>query len=259
MEFDDINRELRELCEQNCDEPVPDCLDLDLDAELVAAIEECMLEEELAALNGTAAPIDMTGWTMTTTKIISPYFVEPVQTMADLPAADVPGAVRYVDDQRASYMFKDGKWIVFSMTTTKPDRAPPRLLTDTCDGIHPPRSMDYFRRFSNAPTGAEELKAWASIGVSGRVLREWADVYPIGDPVVFKVPKGLRDRSEFCTDVPRKHSAGPNPCGEVTLMSSRPCTPNHVTLDIDLTRSLKSITLSDIGVGPKKRKILSSR
>jgi hypothetical protein len=171
MEFDDINRELRELCEQNCDEPVPDCLDLDLDAELVAAIKECMLEEELAALNGTAAPIDMPGWTVTRTAI----------------------------------------------TTTKPDRAPLRLLTDTCDGIHPPRNMNYLRR-----------------------------KFPL---------------SEFCTDVPRKHSAGPNPCGEVTLMSSRPCTLNHVTLDIDLTRSLKSITLSDIdiGVGPKKRKILSSR
>lgn len=210
MNFDDINRELRELCEQNCDEPVPDCLDLDLDAELVAAIEECMLEEELSALNGTAAPIDMTGWTVVRTTISTPK-----------------------------------------------SRAP-SLLTDTCDGSHPPR-MEYFRRFSNAPTNAEELGAWASIGVTGSVLCEWADVYPIGDPVVFTVPKCLRDRGEFCTDVPRKHSAGPNPCGEVKLLSSRPCTLNHVTLDIDLTRSLKSITLSDIGVGPKKHKILSSR
>jgi hypothetical protein len=227
--IDDLNAELRE---QDF---------LDLDGELADVIEAMMLAEDAAFMAGALEPIDMSGWTMTTTQIVSPYFVEPVEAKMDLPEVDVPGAVRYVNEENASYMFKDGKWIVFSMTATKPDRAPPRMLTGTCDGVHPPRSMDYFRRFADAPTNAEELKMWASIGVSGSVLREWAGVYPIEDQVVFKVPKSLRDRSEYCTDVPHKHSAGPNPCNEVQLMAPQPC------------------TLIGPDPLPKKRKILVSR
>lgn len=30
-------------------------------------------------------------------------------------------------------------------------------------------------------------------------------------------------RSEFCTDVPRRFSAGPNLCNELTLMAPQPC------------------------------------
>lgn len=37
-----------------------------------------------------------------------------------------------------------------SMTAIKPDRAPPRLLTDTCEGIHPTFTKDYIRRTTSA-------------------------------------------------------------------------------------------------------------
>lgn len=33
-----------------------------------------------------------------------------------------------------------------SIKTVKPDRAPARMLTDTCDGIHPTFANDYIRR-----------------------------------------------------------------------------------------------------------------
>jgi len=37
-----------------------------------------------------------------------------------------------------------------SITTIKPDRAPPRLLTDTCEGIHPTFTKDYIRKTTTA-------------------------------------------------------------------------------------------------------------
>jgi hypothetical protein len=33
-----------------------------------------------------------------------------------------------------------------SITTVKPDRAPPQILRDTCDGIHPTFTSQYLRK-----------------------------------------------------------------------------------------------------------------
>jgi hypothetical protein len=35
---------------------------------------------------------------------------------------------------------------LMSITTIKPDRAPARILTDTCEGIHPPFTSQYLRK-----------------------------------------------------------------------------------------------------------------
>jgi hypothetical protein len=35
-----------------------------------------------------------------------------------------------------------------SITTIKPDRAPARILTDTCEGIHPTFTEPYLRKIS---------------------------------------------------------------------------------------------------------------
>jgi hypothetical protein len=43
------------------------------------------------------------------------------------------------------------------LITTKPDRSPPRMLTDTCEGIHPPRSMTYVRGGGTKPVPRPEI------------------------------------------------------------------------------------------------------
>lgn len=46
-----------------------------------------------------------------------------------------------------------------TITVTKPDRAPPRMLTDTCDGLYPVFTGKYLRRVLEESVEQASLKA----------------------------------------------------------------------------------------------------